>query len=447
MEKAAIRKEFLRYIVLSVFGTLGVSCYILVDTYFVAEGLGSNGLAALNIAIPAYNLIHGTGLMIGMGAATKFSICKSQGNQGLVNRIYTNTLYLALAFSIVYMLPAFFCSRQIASLLGANAEILELTNTYLQTLMLFSPALILNNIFLCLLRNDGSPQLAMMATLMGSCSNMLMDYIFIFPCKMGMLGAILATGISPILSMLMMTPHWLKHKNTFHFIKTKIDFRIMGWDLSIGFPSFVAQISTGIVMITFNAIILSLEGNIGIAAYGVIANIALVVTGIHTGIGQGVQPLISRYYGQGDHDKLHVVYRYAKITAFAASALMYAVIFFFAAPITAVFNSEGSATLQTISELGLKLYFISAPFVGYNTILATYFTSIEKTLPAHILSILRGLILILPIAFILAHFGQMIGVWLAYPVTEFIAAILGFIFFNMLMKKQKQRKWNITQAV
>lgn len=446
MERAAIRTEFLRYILLSVLGTLGVSCYILVDTYFVAEGLGSNGLAALNIAIPAYNLIHGTGLMIGMGAATKFSICKSQGNQGLANRIYTNTLYFALAFSIVYMLPAFFCSRQIASLLGANAEILELTNTYLQTLMLFSPALILNNIFLCLLRNDGSPQLAMMATLMGSCSNMLMDYIFIFPCKMGMLGAILATGISPILSMLMMSPHWLKHKNTFHFIKTKIDFRIMGWDLSIGFPSFVAQISTGIVMITFNAIILSLEGNIGIAAYGVIANIALVVTGIHTGIGQGVQPLISRYYGQGDHDKLHVVYRYAKMTAFAASALMYGVIFFFAAPITAVFNSEGSATLQTISELGLKLYFISAPFVGYNTILATYFTSIEKTLPAHILSILRGLILILPIAFILAYFGQMIGVWLAYPVTEFIAAILGFVFFNMLMKKQKQRKWNITQA-
>ncbi|WP_019892709.1 MATE family efflux transporter [Allobaculum stercoricanis] len=443
MERAAIRTEFLRYILLSVLGTLGVSCYILVDTYFVAEGLGSNGLAALNIAIPAYNLIHGTGLMIGMGAATKFSICKSQGNQGLVNRIYTNTLYLALAFSIIYMLPAFFCSRQIASLLGANAEILELTNTYLQTLMLFSPALILNNIFLCLLRNDGSPHLAMMATLMGSCSNMLMDYIFIFPCKMGMLGAILATGISPILSMLMMTPHWLKRKNTFHFIKTKIDLRIMSWDLSIGFPSFVAQISTGIVMITFNAIILQLEGNIGIAAYGVIANIALVVTGIHTGIGQGVQPLISRYFGQGKHEQLQLVYRYAKLTAFAASALMYAVIFVFATPITAVFNSEGSATLQMISELGLKLYFLSAPFVGYNTILATYFTSIEKTLPAHVLSILRGLILILPIAFILAYIGQMVGVWLAYPVTECIAAILGFCIFNKQMKKRKQAQFNV----
>ena len=241
----------------------------------------------------------------------------------------------------------------------------------------------------------------------------------------------------------MMTPHWLKRKNTFHFIKTKIDLRIMSWDLSIGFPSFVAQISTGIVMITFNAIILQLEGNIGIAAYGVIANIALVVTGIHTGIGQGVQPLISRYFGQGKHEQLQLVYRYAKLTAFAASALMYAVIFVFATPITAIFNSEGSATLQMISELGLKLYFLSAPFVGYNTILATYFTSIEKTLPAHVLSILRGLILILPIAFILAYIGQMIGVWLAYPVTECIAAILGLCIFNKQMKKRKQAQFNV----
>lgn len=75
--------------------------------------------------------------------------------------------------------------------------------------------------------------------------------------------------------------------------------------------------------------------------------------------------------------------------------------------------------------------------MGYNTILATYFTSIEKTLPAHVLSILRGLILILPIAFILAYIGQMVGVWLAYPVTECIAAILGFCIFNKQIEEKK----------
>ena len=105
MEQPSCIREFSRYTVLSVLGTLGVSCYILADTFFVSKGLGTSGLAALNIAIPVYNFIHGTGLMIGMGGATKFSVCKSQGNQMLVykyhiscrfvfNRIYAAWFFL-----------------------------------------------------------------------------------------------------------------------------------------------------------------------------------------------------------------------------------------------------------------------------------------------------------------------------------------------------------------
>ena len=96
MEQQSCMRDFARYTILSVLGTLGVSCYILADTFFVSKGLGTNGLAALNLAIPVYNFIHGTGLMLGMGGATKFSVCKSQGKDEEVNRIYTNTIYLPL---------------------------------------------------------------------------------------------------------------------------------------------------------------------------------------------------------------------------------------------------------------------------------------------------------------------------------------------------------------
>ena len=112
MEQPTCIREFSRYTILSVFGTLGVSCYILADTFFVSKGLGTRGLAALNLAIPVYNFIHGTGLMLGMGGATKVSVCKSQGNQELVDRVFTNTMYLAVLFSIAFILPGFFCSRQ-----------------------------------------------------------------------------------------------------------------------------------------------------------------------------------------------------------------------------------------------------------------------------------------------------------------------------------------------
>ena len=105
MEQQSCLRDFTRYTILSILGTLGVSCYILADTFFVAKGLGTNGLAALNLAIPVYNFIHGTGLMLGMGGATRFSICKSQQKTNEVNRVYTNTIYhLTLALWTLHIL-------------------------------------------------------------------------------------------------------------------------------------------------------------------------------------------------------------------------------------------------------------------------------------------------------------------------------------------------------
>lgn len=430
MEQPSCIREFSRYTVLSVLGTLGVSCYILADTFFVSKGLGTSGLAALNIAIPVYNFIHGTGLMIGMGGATKFSVCKSQGNQMLVDKIYTNTIYLAVLFSIAFMLPGFFCPRQLAFVLGADMTILEMTTIYLRWLLLFSPAFILNDVLLCFVRNDANPQLAMCAMLIGSFFNVIMDYIFIFPLHMGIFGAVFATGISPVISILMMTLHWMKNRNSFHFAGRGICMKVVQWDLSLGFPSLIAQISSGIVMITFNSIILKLEGNTGVAAYGIIANISLVVVAIYTGIAQGAQPLVSRFYGENNREQIQAVLCYAIFTTLALSGILYVLIFVLAQPIAAIFNSECNARLQTIAVTGLKLYFISTPFVGYNIILATFFTSIERAFPAHILSLLRGLILIIPTAFILSSLWKMTGVWFAYPVTEISAALLGFVIYK-----------------
>ena len=430
MEQQSGMRDFTHYTILSVLGTLGVSCYILADTFFVSKGLGANGLTALNLAIPAYNFIHGTGLMLGMGGATRFSVCKSQGKVDEVNRIYTNTIYLAFVFSVTFALLGFVFSKQFAIFLGADTSVLEMTNIYLRWLLIFAPAFILNDVLLCFVRNDGSPKFSMEAMLIGSFSNIVLDYIFIFPMQMGIFGAIFATGLSPIISIVMLLPHWIEKKNTFHFVKTKIQKAIIKQDLSLGFPSLVAQLSSGITMITFNVIILKLAGNMGVAAYGVIANISLVIVAVYTGIAQGVQPLISTFYGVGNTKQTKTMLRYAMTTMLSVSVIVYLFIFIFAQPITAIFNSENNIGLQQIAVTGLKLYFLSTPFVGYNIILATFFTSIEKALPAHILSILRGLALIIPMAFLLSALWKMTGVWLTYPITEFLIALLGFLIYK-----------------
>lgn len=429
MRQPSCLREFSRYTFLSVLGTLGVSCYILADTYFVSKGLGTNGLAALNLAIPIYNFIYGVGIMLGMGGATKFSLCKSKGQTKEADRIYTHTVWLAAFFSAIFVLAGLFFPNQLALLLGADGDVLQMTATYLRWLLLFAPAFMLNDILLCFVRNDDSPQLSMAAMIAGSFANILLDYIFIFPLQMGIFGAVFATGLSPVISIVMMLPHWTRKKNTFHFVKTRLQAGIIGQELSLGFPSLITQLSTGIVMIVFNAIILRLKGNTGVAAYGVIANIALVVAAVYNGIAQGVQPLISRFYGQESRRQIRLLLRYAMVTMLAVSCVVYLALFVYAQPITAIFNSEHNPELQQIAVDGLKLYFLSNAFAGFNIILATYFTSVDHALPAHILSVIRGLLLIIPMAFLLSALWGMTGVWLAYPLTELLAAVLGYAFY------------------
>jgi MATE efflux family protein len=437
MEQQTGFREFFRYTALSVLGTLGVSCYILADTFFVSKGLGANGLTALNLAIPVYNFIHGTGLMLGMGGATRFCVCKSRQRREKVNQIYTNTLYLGALFSAVFVLIGLFFGKRLSLLLGADKNVLDMTATYLKWLLLFSPAFILNDILLCFVRNDDNPRLAMTAMIIGSFSNIILDYIFIFPMKMGIFGAIFATGLSPIISIISMLSHWIKRKNTFHVCRTKVKTHIVRQELALGFPSLIAQLSSGIVMITFNAIILKLEGNTGVAAYGIIANISLVVVAIYTGIAQGVQPLISHFYGKSIDRQVRTLMRYSVQTMLVISLFIYIIIFVFAQPIASVFNSENNLELQQIAVTGLKIYFTSSAFVGYNIILAIFFTSVEIALPAHILSVLRGLVLIIPMAFLLSAIGGMMGIWLTYPITEALVAVLGYVIYKCYQNKKK----------
>lgn len=438
MTKSICLRDFAKYSSFNVMGMIGLSCYILADTFFVSKGLGTNGLTALNLAIPIYSFIHGSGLMIGMGGATKYSIQKSQKDHAAANRTFTNAVYLAIIFAICFVFIGIFCSNNIVSFLGANESVFAMSKTYLQVILLFAPAFLLNNVLLCFVRNDGAPHLSMAAMIGGSLSNIILDWVFIFPCQMGIFGAVFATGLAPIFSMLILSPHFIRKKNQFHFAKCKPKGKLFSGILSSGIPSLVTEVSSGIVMIIFNSIILNLEGNVGVAAYGVIANLSLVVIAIYTGIAQGIQPIISRSYGVKKYAYINATLRYALITMLIFSAVIYASVFFGASSITTIFNSEQNAMLQSIATDGLRLYFIACPFAGFNIIISIYFTSIEQPRPAHIISILRGFCIIIPMAFLLSWIGKIHGVWCAFPVTEFFVAVISACFFIFIKKKQKE---------
>lgn len=422
-------KDFAKYSSLNILGMIGLSCYILADTFFISKGLGADGLTALNLAIPIYSFINGSGLMLGIGGATKYSILKSQKKTDRANQVFTNAVLSALLLSAAFSAAGVFLSGTITTILGADETIFQMCRTYLQVIMVFAPMFMLNNVFLCFVRNDGAPQLSMAAMIGGSFSNIFFDYVFIFPCNMGILGAVLATALAPMISMLILSRFLFKRKNHFHMAHFKLSFRLITDIVSGGLPSFITEMSSGIVIIVFNIIILRLQGNTGVAAYGIIANLSLVVISIYTGLAQGIQPLISRNYGSGRTADSKLLLRYALISVAVGSVIIYAGVFFGAASIAGVFNSEHNILLEHIAVAGLKIYFTGCIFAGFNIILSIYFTSTEYAHPAHIISFLRGFLIVIPAAFLLSSLGGLIGVWCVFPFTELVVSAIGGILY------------------
>lgn len=431
-------RDFSRYTSLNVLGMIGLSCYILADTFFISKALGAAGLTALNLAIPVYNFINGCGLMIGMGGGTRYSILKGQENDEAADQAFTVSALLTLLIAAVFFALGLFASGPLIRLLGADSEVYEMSRIYLQVILLFAPMFMMNNLLLCFVRNDGAPQRSMAAMIGGSLSNVVLDYVFMFPLGMGIFGAVLATGFAPIISMLILSPFLLQRRKgmrpegqnggragaPLRMARSlrKIPKGQFGYILSAGLPSLITEVSSGVVIIVFNFLILHLKGNTGVAAYGVIANLSLVVIAIYTGIAQGIQPLMSSAYGTGESGQVKIYLRYALISTLLLSAGIYACVFFGAAGIAAVFNSEKNAQLQSIAETGLRIYFTGCAFAGFNIILSVFFTSTENALPAQVISLLRGFFIILPAAFLLSALFGMTGVWCAFPLTELLVS-------------------------
>ncbi|CVI70217.1 Multidrug export protein MepA [Clostridiales bacterium CHKCI001] len=432
---------FIRYTIRNIIGMIGLSCYILADTYFIAKGLGANGLTALNLAIPVYSFIYGLGMMIGMGGATRYSIEKEIASKQQTDLVFSHAVWMAVWLSVVLVGMGVTISRPLAFLLGADAVTVADTSSYLRITMIFAPMFLINQVLLCFVRNDKNPGLSMMAMLIGSFANIVLDYILIFPLQLGMFGAALATGCSPIVSMLILSVHFWKKQNGFSLKKIKWQKKRITDIVILGLTSFVGEISSGIVIIVFNLIILDLTGNVGVAAYGIVANISLVAIAIYNGLAQGVQPIISEAYGMGNSSTVKLTYRYAVITEILLAIAIYGLVFGFSEPIVALFNEEKNAVLAEIASLGLKQYFTAFLFAGFNIVTTVFLNSIDQPRKAFTISIVRGFIVITLLAFIMSKLFGMSGVWFSFPVCEGITTILSvFLIYFQKKKRTEIRK-------
>ena len=418
-----LTKQFFKYVSQNIFGLLGTSCYILADTYFIAQAAGTDGVTLLNLCLPIYNLIFAFGSMIGLGAATRYAILRAQGD-AQAQRYFSNAIFSVCILAVPFMLVGIFRPDGLLRLMGGDADIVALGMNYARIFLMFTPFFMCNYVVASFVRNDGDPSLAMVATLSGSLFNVVFDYIFIFPLGLGLPGAALATAISPILSIAVCSAHFIKKSNTITFVRKAPSVRLLAQSCQLGISGFVGELSSGVTTTVFNFLLLRLAGNVAVAAYGVVANFALVATAIFNGVAQGAQPLVSQCYGKNEMAGARKLLLLGCGTALGLAALLYGVVFGYTDALTALFNSENSALMAEFAHSGMRIYFVGYFFAGCNIVAAGYLGAVNRPAEASITSLCRGMAAIVVCSLVLSALFGMNGVWAAFPVSEAITLAL-----------------------
>ena len=425
----SLRSNFFKYVNLNVVSMVGLSCYILADTFFISKALGSTGLAALNLSIPIFSFLTGIGLMIGIGGATRFTILKARQEEKEANQIFSLSVKFALIMGMMFFIIGLFGTKILARLFGANQETYPHTKIYIQTVLLFAPVFIINHVLIAFVRNDHGPRLAMVAMLMGSIANIVLDYVFMFPLQLGMFGAALATSLAPVISVIIILIfHFGRRRNTFTYMKIKWETKPVLMISGLGLSSLITEVSSAIVMIVFNHVILRITGNLGVAAYSIVLNLALIAQSIYTGIAQGIQPLISHYHGIKRLNVIRRIRQLSFMTSTIFSIVIYLAMFIYTDMIVNIFNDEGNRQVASMAKEGLRIYFSGFFFAGINIVLAMILSAMEQKRDAFFMTMARGLIFIIPFVFIFSFLFDITGVWLSFVVTEGIVFIMGYYF-------------------
>lgn len=437
--KNKFAKEFIRYVGANICSMIGLSCYILADTYFIANGVGLHGMAALNLAIPIFGFMTAVSMMVGTGTACKWAIYKGQGKEAEGNAVFYHGFLFAILCGLLFLAAGLFGAEPLALIMGADEVTKEAASIYLRTFLCFAPFFMCNQLFYMMVKNDGAPKLAMAAMLIGSFLNIVLDYVFIYYFHMGMFGAAFATGLSPVTGLLILSIHKKKKRHSFYFQKTKSQLHHVNDILRLGVPACISEVAAAVIVIAFNMVMLKYEGNIGVAAYGIIANLALVVMGMFNGIAQGIQPIVSRSYAESGKESTKKAFRWGMATATCLAVLVYCILFLNARSVADLFNQEGDKGLRALAVPGIRIYFAGILFAGWNVVAIYYYSAIEAVKVSFVTSLVRSGVLLVPLLLLLSSLFGITGIWLSYPLAEGIIACVMVLLARTVNERRGKR--------
>ncbi len=418
------RNEFKKYIVPSVLAFALSGIYTVVDGFFIGNSLGDPGLAAINLAYPIAALIQALGTGIGLTGAIRFSIFKAQGKKKEERQYFSSTILLLAITSVIVTGVFFIQAVPVLRLLGANGDILKMANEYVVVIAIGTVFQMYATGLIPFIRNLGGATYAMVAMIAGFITNTILDYLFVLVLNWGMAGAAWATVIGQGVTMFFTIGYLLRKKPGFELPNIKELPKLFGSILKMALSPFGLTYTHMLTLIPMNRFLLIYGGEKAIAIYACITYITAIIYLLLQGVGDGSQPLFSKYYGTAEVAGLKATRLMAYKTA-GAIAILCMVVFFFARK-NVGFLFGASETVNQELALILPLYLASLFFLSFTRVTTSFFQSTEQSGFSYLLVYAEPILLLLTLM-VLPRFMGLNGVWLAVPLAQLLTWIIALL--------------------
>lgn len=419
--RAAGNRAFFSYIIPSVLAFALSGVYTIVDGFFIGQRLGDAGLAAITVAYPVAALIGAIGTGIGLAGAIRFTICGAQGDEEKQRECFSGTSLLMLLISAVLAAALYLLAEPVQRLLGARGEMLGLAVEYGRVIALGAVFQLLSTGFVPFIRNMGGASFAMAAMILGFVTNIVLDYDFVWVNDWGMAGAALATVIGQGATMAAALLYFVMKRRSVHIGRWRELLSLWKTVLKISISPFGLTFSPTITMLLMNRFLLMYGDEQAVAVYGCIGYVISIVYLLLQGVGDGSQPLISRYYGENDMPAVKQTLRMTYLTAAAVTVACTVALYLTRAQIGVLFGMSAESNAGTAHYLP---YFLATLLpLAYVRITTAYFYATENVALSYILVYAEpvctlALLLLAPLAF------DLTGVWLAVPLAQVLTFVL-----------------------
>jgi putative MATE family efflux protein len=435
-----IARLMLKFFIPSFIGVFVNALYNIVDRIFIGQGVGSMALSGVSVIFPVMLIIMGFGLLIGIGAGVLVSISMGQKDMHKAERILGTSFLLMIVVSILVTVIGFAIKGPLLRSFGATPETIGYANDYLNIILagvIFQTiGFSLNNI----IRAEGNPKIAMVSMLISAGTNLALDPIFIFGFGMGVKGAAYATIISMFILMIWVLAHFNSSKAVVKLRLHHIRFnRILTFEIiSIGMAPFFMQIANSFVQGLLNTKLISFGGDLAVGAMGVVNSVQTMIIMSIVAINMASQPIIGFNFGARSIHRVKETLRIAIVAATAIAIGAFVLVQTFPSIIVKFFNASDD-NLIAIGKQGLRIGLFTLPIVGFQVVAGNFFQSIGKAKIATLLTLLRQVIVLIPLIYILPNFWQLTGVWVSMPIADTVSAAIVVFFLTREWKTLDQQ--------